>query len=272
MLGYKRVVFRPFARKMLTALSTIGANTFSRSGKLLQLYQRSTDQVSQSLERLSTGKRINRASDDPSGFIAAEGLRGDLVELRAQSKVASAGKFRVRQQQSALGEIQSVLNNVRGNLVSAADGLNSEAQTRALQLEIDASLDAIDQIANYAEGVDGSASLSDLREGGKANVVDGDISAATELIDAKISAISTARAASGAYERTNDALDRLREDQIVITAQTLSQIEDANFAEEVTNLVQGQILSEAAIAALAFSTRGQAELLDMLLEGLDEEA
>ncbi len=239
---------------------------------MLQLFERSNDQVSRALERLSTGKRINRASDDPAGFVAAEELRGDLVELQAESKVASRSKFGVRQRESALSEIQNVLNSVRGNLVAAADGLNSDAQSRALQLEIDASLDAIDRIADRVEGVGSSASLNDLRQGGSANVLDGDVAAAAELVDAKLSDISSARAAIGAYERTQDVFDRIREDQIVITAQTLSQIEDADFVTEATNLVQGQILSKAAIAALAFSTREQVEQIESLLEGLDEQA
>lgn len=253
-------------------MSTISPNSFGNSGRLFQLFQRSNEQVSQSLERLSTGKRINRASDDPSGFVAAEGLRGDLVELRAQAKVSSASKFQVRQRESSLSQIQTVLTDVRGSLVTAADGLNSDAQSQAIQLEIDASLDAIDQIADDIEGVAGSAALSALRAGGAANVVDGDVAAAAELVDAKLSDISTARAAAGAYERTQEALDRVREDQEVITAQALSQIEDADFVEEATNLVQGQILSKAAIAALAFSNREQAEMIDELLGSLDTEA
>lgn len=149
-------------------MSTISTNSFSSGGRLLQQVDRNGDKVSRALGRLSTGKRINRVSDDPAGFVAAEGLRGDLVELRAEHKVANASKFRVRQRESALGQVQNVLNDVRGNLVTAADGLNSDAQKYALQLEIDASLDAIDQIASTVEGVANSADLSALRQGGSA--------------------------------------------------------------------------------------------------------
>lgn len=252
-------------------MSTINPNSFGNSGRLLQQVDRNGDKVSRALERLSTGKRINRASDDPAGFVAAEGLRGDLVELRAEHKTANASKFRVRQRESALGQVQNVLNDVRGNLVTAADGLNSDAQKFALQLEIDASLDAIDQIASTVEGVANSADLSALRQGGSANVVDGDVATATELVDQKLQSLSSARAAIGAYERTQDAFDRIREDQIVITAETLSQLEDADFATEAANLVQGQILSRAALMALEFSNREQAEIIESLLKGLDDE-
>lgn len=251
-------------------MSIINPNLSSRTGQLHQQYQRNTDQISQSLERLSTGKRINRPSDDPAGYIAAEGLRGDLVELRAQSKVATSSRFAVRQRESALSEIQNTLNNVRGNLVAAADGLNSPTQSKAIQLEIDASLDAIDLISSQVEGVADSAALRELREGGASNVIDGDVAAAAALVDSKLSSISTARAAAGAYERTEDVFEQLRQDQIVITAETLSQIEDADYAEESSKFVQGQILAEAALLAIAYSNRSQVDLLGELLDSLDD--
>ncbi len=239
---------------------------------MLQQHQRSGQQVSKSLERLSTGKRINRPSDDPSRFIVAQSLHGDLVELHAESRASDAERLDIRQQQSALTQVQRTLNDVRGNLVAAADGFNSPAQNRAIQQEIDASLDAIDQIAGRVQGVSDSDALSELRQGGNANVVDGDVAAATELVDSKLSNLSRSRTAIGAYERTQlDTFDRLREDQIVITTEALSQVEDADFVEEATNLVQGQILSEASLKALAFSTREQIEQMEALLEGLTKE-
>ena len=252
-------------------MTRIGPNSLSDGGGHIQRFRQNNQQVSQSLERLSTGKRINRPRDDPSGFIAAEGLRGDLIELRAQSRAASSNRFVVRQRESALGQIQKTLTNVRGNLVTVADGLNSSAQSRAIQQEIDTSLDAIDQIAARVEGVSDSTPLRELREGGSANVIDGDIQAASELVDNKLSELSRSRAAAGAYERTEEIFEQLRQDQIVITTETLSQIEDTDFAAETSNLVQGQILSQASIAALAFSQREQIEQLEALFDSLDEE-
>jgi len=145
--------------------------------------------------------------------------------------------------------------------------LNSDSQNRAIQQEINASLDAIDRIANDVPGVSDSAPLAELREGGTANVVDGDISAATEWVEEKLASLSSSRAAISAYERAQlDTFERIREDQTVIAAQTLSQIEDADFAAESSKFVQGKILSEAAIAALAFSNREQAQQMKTLLE------
>lgn len=57
----------------------------------------------------------------------------------------------------------------------------------------------------------------------------------------------------------------------MITAETLSQLEDADFATEAANLVQGQILSRAALMALEFSNREQVEIIESLLKGLNDE-
>lgn len=251
-------------------MSIISPNSSARTGQMITQYQRNTKKVSTALEHLSTGKRINRASDDPAGYIGAEQLRGDLVVMEAESRVSYAQRFKVHQRQSALGEIQNVLNSVRGSLVSAADGSNSKAQSQAIQTEINAALDAIDLIAEGVEGVAGSSALSALREGGGADVLNGDISAAAELVDAKLSSLSRARAAEGAYEKYQiDVFDQLREDQIVITTEALSQLEDTDFAEEASNLVSGQILTEATLAAMAFSRREQIQLMEILLKGIN---
>jgi flagellin len=250
-------------------VSIIGPNSVGGYGSLQRQYQRNNQQISQSLERLSTGKRINRASDDPSGFVLAESLRGDLVELRAESKVADAQRLRSHQKESALSHIQKVLTHLRGSLGTAADGQNTPTQSRAIQQEIDASLDAIDQIAGRVDGVAGSEALSALREGGEFNVIDGDVAAATELLEEKLSSLSNARAAIGAYERAHlDTFQRIREDQIVITTEALSQTEDADFAEEASNLIRSQILTQASLAAIVFSANEQYNLIESLLEGI----
>jgi flagellin len=247
---------------------TIGNNFAASTQRLLQQHEKSHDLVQQSVERLSTGKRINRASDDPAQFIVAEHLRGELVDLQAESRAVGGNRLQSRQQESALSQIQNVLNHVRGNLVAAADGFNSPEQSRALQLEIDASLDAIDRVSEGVEGVANSEALESLRQNGTASVLNGDVAAAADVVEQKLQSINQSRAAIGAYQRTEDAFQRFREDQIIITTEALSQIEDTDYVEESTNLVKGKILSEAAIAALAFTTREQVQQLEELLGGL----
>lgn len=237
----------------------------------LQLqYQSNNDQVRKSVERLSTGKRINRPSDDPAKFMIAEGIRGDLIDLRAETRASQAERRGVHQKQSALTEIQNVLNHVRGNLVEAADGTLTSPQRESIQQEIDASLDAIDRIAGQVDGIADSSSLYALGEGGAANVVSGDVELAANIVDQKIQNISSYRASLAAYERAElDTFDRLREDLIAINTQSLSQIEDADYAAETSNLIQGQILSQASLAALTYSNREQLELVSEILDDLE---
>ncbi len=252
-------------------MTYIGNTNRSTGQRLLNQFQQNNERVSKSLERLSTGKRINRPEDDPAGFVAAEKLRGDLIDLRSESRTESGNRLESRQRESALSHIQTVLTSVRGLLVTAADGTLTAEQRTSLQQEIDASLDAIDLIATNTTGVAGSTALAELREGGSANVIDGDVAAAALLVDGKLSALSSQRAAIGAYERTHfEVFEKLREDQIAITTEALSQIEDTDFAAEAAELVQGRILSEASMIALAYSNRELTEQMEEILEGLDE--
>ena len=252
-------------------MTFISHSNRSTGQRLLNQVQQNNDRVAKSLERLSTGKRINRPKDDPTGFVAAEELRGELFVLRSGSRAESGKRLQIRQRESSLSHVQTVLTSVRGTLVSAADGTLTSQEKTAVQQEIDAALDAIDLIATNATGVADSTALAELREGGSSNVVDGDVAAAALLVDGKLNALSRQRAATGAYDRNHfEVFERLREDQIAITAEALSQIEDTDFASESAEFVQGRILSDASMIALAFSQREQAEQLEEILDGLKE--
>lgn len=253
-------------------MTRITPNSPGVSNTLLNQHRRNTEQVADSIERLSTGKRINRPSDDPAGFVAAENLKGDIIDLQAESRAAKTNRFRVRQRESALSEIQRTLNRVRGKLVSAADSFNTPAQQSAIQSEIDASLDAVDLVASRVEGVRDSSDLKELRAGGTANVIDGNIAAAADLVEGKLEAISSSRAAAGAYLKNDDIFEQLRSDQIVISKEALSHIEDTDFAQETSRLVEGQILSEASIQALAYANRESIEQIEELLEDLGSDS
>ena len=100
------------------------------------------------LTRLSTGLRINTGKDDPAGLIASEALRSDINGLnKAISNTKRASQI-IATADSALGQVSSLLNNVRGLVVEAANkGALSESEIAANQLQIDSSLEAINRIA-----------------------------------------------------------------------------------------------------------------------------
>ena len=224
--------------------------------------------TNQATERLATGLRINRASDNPAGLIAAEQLRGDLVEISSQIKVLNAQQRQSNLQESGRQLATNVLNEVRGLLVQASSDTNSAEELEAIQLQVDASLGAIDRLG-ATTGFELPASLEALRSGGSANVVDGDPAKGFELLEQELGTINLARAAAGAYEKyTLDVEQRLAEDKAVATATALSQIEDAEYMRESSNLITGQILTEASVRTIALSQRIQSDQVLLLFENL----
>lgn len=109
---------------------------------------RTNADLQQSLTRLSTGLRINTGKDDPAGLIASEALRSDITSLnKAISNTKRASQI-IATADSALGQVSSLLNNVRGLVVEAANaGALSDSEIAANQLQVDSSLEAINRIA-----------------------------------------------------------------------------------------------------------------------------
>jgi flagellin len=139
---------------------------------------RSNAQLQESLNRLSTGLRINSGKDDPAGLIASENLRRDITSVeRAISNTERANQL-VATADSALAQISNLLNDIRGLVVEAANvGVLSEEQIAANQLQVDSSLEAIDRIAQVTtfQGrklLDGSLDFVTNYTAGGASVVD----------------------------------------------------------------------------------------------------
>ncbi|MEC9373043.1 MAG: flagellin [Planctomycetota bacterium] len=102
-----------------------------------------------SLERLSTGLRINRGADDPAGLIGSENLRAEKTALGAAINNAERAEQVVNIAEGGLTELSSLLNEVEGLVTSTANnaGLSAE-EKEANQLQIDSILQTIDRIAS----------------------------------------------------------------------------------------------------------------------------
>ena len=109
---------------------------------------RTQDQLQTSLTRLSTGLRINSGKDDPAGLIASESLRSDITAInKALSNTQRAGQI-IATADSALGQVSSLLNDMRGLITEAANnGALSDNEIAANQLQLDASLEAINRVS-----------------------------------------------------------------------------------------------------------------------------
>jgi flagellin-like hook-associated protein FlgL len=100
------------------------------------------------LERLSTGFRINSGKDDPAGLIASEILRSDMTGIKTAIKNTERANQMIATADSALNEVTNLLNDIRGLVTEAANtGAMSAEMIAANQLQVDASLDAIDRIS-----------------------------------------------------------------------------------------------------------------------------
>ncbi len=139
---------------------------------------RSNADLQTALTRLSTGLRINVGKDDPAGLIASENLRRDITSIqKAVSNTERASQL-IATADSALGQVSSLLNDVRGLVTEAANsGALSSEQIAANQLQVDASLEAINRIAAITtfQGrkiLDGSLDFITTAGAGFANIAD----------------------------------------------------------------------------------------------------
>ena len=107
--------------------------------------------ISKSLERLSSGLRINRAADDAAGLSISEKLRGQIRGLNRASMNALDGISLIQTAEGALNEVHSILQRMRELSVQSANGIYTSDDRAALQLEVSQLIDEIDRIAASTE-------------------------------------------------------------------------------------------------------------------------
>lgn len=231
--------------------------------QLLLNYQRNSEKLQTSVERLSTGKRINRPSDDPSGFIAAEGFRRELADLKLKLGDIATNRQQNHQQQSGLANIQETLNDLRSHLAEVPSEFITADERATIQDEINQAADAIDRIAKLTDLPNAPSLRLDKGVNIEAN------EATSSRVDQQAQDVAQRRAALGAEERTQlDTFEALYQDQVAITSEALSQTEDTDFAAETSNLVQSQILSQASIAALSYANQQHVSQVAVLLDSV----
>lgn len=109
---------------------------------------RTNNQLQTALTRLSTGLRINSGKDDPAGLIASEALRSDIASIQKAISNSQRANQIIATADSALGQVSSLLTDIRSLVTEAANkGALSDEEIAANQLQIDASLDAINRIS-----------------------------------------------------------------------------------------------------------------------------
>jgi flagellin len=112
---------------------------------------KSQRQLSDTLQRLSSGLKINRGADDPAGLIASEGLRSEIAGLDQAIDNSSRASNVISTAEANLSEIANLLTNVKQLVVEAANsGALSQDEIAANQLQIDSAVASITRISNTA--------------------------------------------------------------------------------------------------------------------------
>lgn len=233
--------------------------------------------VNKALERLSSGKRVNRAGDDAAGLAIAQSLDAQIRGLEQAARNTSDGVSLVQTADAALSGSVEIVQRIRELTVQAANDTNSPQARSAIQAEVDqlgAELGRISGTTSF-NGVnllDGSFAGQSLQVGaGAGETVEVNIgnvglaalglngldvttqSGATSTLTALDNALNTlgeARAGLGAVQnRLEGTLENLGA-AAENAAASRSRIVDADFAAQAAERIRGQLLERASIAVL----------------------
>lgn len=239
--------------------------------------------LSQAMERLSTGKRINTAKDDAAGLAIATKMTAEIRGLSAARRNANDGISLTQTAEGALGDISNMLVRIKELAVQSANGTNDEKARANLQAEVTELISQINTVKDMkyngvalfgGDDIDiqvGTASgdkvtiaidLADL-EVDDIDISEGDASVLSDLDDL-LETVTTARATLGASQsRLESAVSNLTS-TITNLSDARSRIEDADFSEESTALAKNQILSQASTAMLAQANQSQQGVMSLL--------
>ncbi len=108
-------------------------------------------ELSSSIEKLSSGMRINRSSDDASGLAVAERMRSQIRGLGRASKNVQDGIAFIQIAEGYLAETTDVIQRIRELAIQAANGIYSSSDREFIQAEIDQLVDEVDRVAEHAQ-------------------------------------------------------------------------------------------------------------------------
>jgi len=255
------------------------------------------NQLQTAMERLSSGKRINSASDDAAGLAIASKMTSQIRGMNQAIRNSNDGISYAQTAEGALGEVTSMLQRIRELAVQSANGTYSDADRTNLNSEVTELKSQITSIlattefngtrifnsnasgSTYAAasgsvaiqtGVNSgdtvSVSFSALSDLASATAVDSASNAGTAItnVDTALTNVNSTRAKLGAAQsRLESSVNNLT-NNITNLSDARSRIEDADFSAETTNLAKAQILNQASTAMLAQANQSQQGVLSLL--------
>jgi flagellin len=243
--------------------------------------------VTKSMERLSSGYRINRGADDAAGLGISEAMRAQIRGLAQAQTNIQDGVSMVQTAEGNLDEVHSMLQRIRELTVQYRNGSISSAGQAAIQTEVNQLASEIERIGTQASfnGISLLSSSSSVSFQVGAN--DGQIisislvslgadlgtayyslsatgTADLSEIDAAIASVSATRSTFGAVQnRLEHSLNVTAAYQENLTAAE-SRIRDVDMANEMTNLTKSQILQQAGQSMLSQANQAPQQVLSLI--------
>ncbi|NLB79120.1 MAG: flagellin [Clostridiaceae bacterium] len=233
---------------------------------------------SKSMEKLSSGKRINRAADDAAGLSISEKMRAQIRGLGQAARNAQDGISLIQTAEGALDEVSNMLVRLKELAVQRANGTYNPDDKSNLNLEMSSLTAEIDNIfkttkfngsqvlttsASIVISDDGTTSLTISKT--TTTGITGLTSAATVGdVEAAIKNVNAARATYGAKQNRLESTVR----NLKTTAENLqaaeSRIRDTDMAEEMSTFTKNNILVQAGTAMLAQANQAPQSVLSLL--------
>ncbi|MCP1315632.1 flagellin [Halomonas sp. 707D7] len=283
-------------------MSVINTNITSMIGQ--NNLRSSQSMLAQAQERLSSGLRINSASDDAAGQAIANKMTAQIKGMEQASRNASDGISLVQTMEGGLDQINDNLQRIRELAVQGANDTNTEDDRAAIETEINERLAEIDRVAG-SNNFNGT-NLLNVSGGGTLNIqvgsnTDSEDVISVKTIDATVTGLglsgggmsgSTFTAGtSGAHDNFQSLIDSVdtavksldtdratlgatlnRFDSVIDNLATTktnlsearSRIEDADYAVEVSNMTRANILQQAGTSMLAQANQTPQSVLSLL--------
>lgn len=252
--------------------------------------------VSQASERISTGFRINRSSDDPAGLAVANDLKTQIGSFNAVLTNLSQGSTVTETVDSALTEIVDILGYMREAAVASESSTLSTAERTAYQDEIDAYVTAIDTIATNATwngtSLMSAASTMNIQTGvnsGDTTTLSfskitstqlsiGSLSTATTAtagtavtsIDSALDTVNTYQAYIGSMSNVMDSQYNVASDTVTNYSAAYGKIMNADYAAETAKLAAAQIQRDGAAAMMIQGGDLNRSIVDYLLASVSK--
>lgn len=251
--------------------------------------------MGKSVEKLSTGLRINRAADDAAGLYISEKMRSQVRGLTQASRNAQDGISMVQTAEGALDEVHAMIQRIRELVVQGANDPNITEDRAAIQAEIDqlgAEIDAVSEKTEFNKKklLDGTLKDMKLQVGansgqslaftittmgakaigigaaGASVVVSTYAAASASLtkVDAALAKVSKQRSALGAVQNRLEHTIRNLNNAAENTQAAESRIRDTDMALEMSKFTKDNILTQASQAMLAQANQLPQQVLQLL--------